>query len=209
MPLAIQFNKSLLVSFETSYRTAKKVFSKGGDQMRRLIRYVFCISLVVSLISCVSTKSYKAVEGPIEFQNYKKIKLAIQDDVNTPYSSEGLPMFEGLLKGKLKSLGFQVVDVDEDMALDINVTAFKPGSTAARLLIGFGAGRAVFIYTANFKEKNGKLLTTLEGGKSYHGMEFIDNPLYKNDEELRMGMIQQAVIQIGDFIKNKGVLEAQ
>jgi hypothetical protein len=118
-------------------------------------------------------------------------------------------MFEGLLKGKLKSLGFQVVDIEEDMVLEINVTAFKPGSAAARFFVGFGAGRAVFIYTANFKEKNGKLLTTLEGGKSYHGMEFIDNPLYKNDEELRMGMIQQAVIQISDFIKNKGVLEAK
>ena len=33
------------------------------------------------------------------------------------------------------------------------------------------------------------------------GMQFADNPLYKTDEELRMGMIQQAVIQIGDFIK--------
>ncbi len=177
--------------------------------MRQLIRYVFCISLVVSLISCVSTKSYKAVEGPIEFQNYKKIKLAIQDDVNTPYSTEGIPMFEGLLKGKLKSLGFQNVDIDEDIVIEINVTAFKPGSAAARFFVGFGAGKAVFIYTANFKEKNGKLLATLEGGKSYHGMEFADNPLYKTDEELLMGMIQQAVIQIGDFIKNKGVLEAQ
>jgi hypothetical protein len=177
--------------------------------MRQSIRHVFCIFLVMFMMSCVSTRSYKAVEGPIEFQNYKKIRLAIQDNVNTPYSTEGLPMFEGLLKGKLKSLGFQVVDVDEDMALEINVTAFKPGSAAARLLIGFGAGRAVFIYAANFKEKNGKLLTTLEGGKSYHGLEFADNPLYKTDEELRMGMIQQAVIQIGDFIKNKGVLEGQ
>ena len=177
--------------------------------MRRLIKHVLCIFLVMSIMSCVSTRSYKAVEGPIEFQNYKKIKLAIQDDVNTPYSTEGLPMFEGLLKGKLKSLGFQNVDIDEDIVIEINITAFKPGSAAARFFVGFGAGRAVFIYTANFKENNGKLLTTLEGGKSYHGMEFADNPLYKTDEELRMGMIQQAVIQIGDFIKNKGVLEAQ
>ena len=177
--------------------------------MRKLIKYVLCIFLVVFIMSCVSTRSYQTTEGPIEFQKYKKIKLTIQDDVNTSYSSESLPMFEGLLKGKLKSLGFQVVDIDEDMALEINITGFKPGNAAARFFIGFGAGRAVFTYVANFKEKNGQFLTTLEGGKSYHGMEVVDNPLYKTDEELRMGMIEQAVIQIADFIKNKGILKTK
>jgi len=177
--------------------------------MRKLFKYVLCMFLIVFTMSCVSTRSYKATDEPIEFKKYKKIKLAIQDDVNTLYSSEGIPMFEGLLKGKLISLGFQIVDVDEDMALDIKITGFKPGNAAARFFIGFGAGRAVFTYVANFKEKNGQFLTTLEGGKSYHGMELVDNPLYKTDEELRMGMIEQAVIQIADFIKNKGILETK
>jgi hypothetical protein len=29
----------------------------------------------------------------------------------------------------------------------------------------------------------------LDGGKSYHGMEIADNPFYKTEEEIRMGMI--------------------
>ena len=49
----------------------------------------------------------------------------------------------------------------------------------------------------------------MEGGKSYHGMEVADNPLYKTEEEIIMGMISESVIQIGKFIKNNGELETQ
>ncbi len=73
--------------------------------------------------------------------------------------------------------------------------------------ISLGAGKAVLTYIASFKDRSGKLLTTLDGGKSYHGLEIADNPFYKTEEEIRMGMIQLSVIQIGQFIKNNGRLE--
>lgn len=109
--------------------------------------------------------------------------------------------------GKLQSLGYSMVEQDEDMLVEIRVTEFKPGSAALRFWVGFGAGRAVLIYIASFKDKSGKLLAALDGGKSYHGLEITDNPLYKTEEEIRMGMIQLSVIQIGQFIKNNGKLE--
>jgi hypothetical protein len=103
-------------------------------------------------MACVSTVSYKpTTEKAIDFKKYKKIKVAIQDNVNTSYSLEGMPMFEGLLKGKLQSMGYHVVDNDENMLLEIRITEFKTGNAAARFFVGFGAGRSLFTYVANFK----------------------------------------------------------
>jgi len=172
-----------------------------------LKKLVILIFSVVILFSCVTPKITKPPEEPIDFKQYKKVKLVVFDEVKTPYSIEGMPMFEGLLKGKLQSLGYSMVEQDEDMLLEIKVTDFKPGSATMRFLVGFGAGRAVLIYIASFKDRSGKLLTTLDGGKSYHGAEITDNPLYKTEEEIRMGMIQISVIQIGEFIKKNGRLE--
>lgn len=172
--------------------------------LKKLMILVFSIGF---LFSCVTPKVTKPPEEPIDFKQYKKVKLTIVNEVKTPYSTEGMPMFEGLLKGKLQSLGYSMVEQDEDMLLEIKVTDFKPGSATVRFLVGFGAGRAVFTYVADFKDRSGKLLTTLDGGKSYHGAEITDNPLYKTEEEIRMGMIQHSVIQIGQFIKNNGRLE--
>jgi len=162
---------------------------------------------IIFLSACVTPKVSKPTEEVIDFKGYKKVKLIMNDAVKTPYSIEGMPMFEGLLKGKLQSLGHSMTDQEEDMLLEIRVTGFTPGSATARFLVGFGAGKAVLTYVADFKDRSGKLLATLDGGKSYHGMEIADNPLYKTEEEIRMGMIQLSVIQIGEFIKNGGRLE--
>ncbi len=172
--------------------------------LRKLSILLFSI---IFLSACVTTKVSKPTEEVIDFKQYKKVKLTVHDDVKTPYSNEGIPMLEGLLKGKLQSLDYSMADQEEDMLLEIRVTGFKPGSAAARLLVGFGAGRAVLTYVADFKDRSGKLLATLDGGKSYHGLEITDNPLYKTEEEIRMGMIQLSVIQIGEFIKKNGRLE--
>ncbi len=174
------------------------------DMLKKLMVLVFSIGF---LFSCVTPKITKPPEEPIDSKQYKKVKLVVFDEVKTPYSIEGMPMFEGLLKGKLQSLGYSMVEQDEDMLLEIKVTDFTPGSAALRFWVSFGAGKAVLKYIANFKDKSGKLLTVLDGGKSYHGLEITDNPLYKTEEEIRMGMIQLSVIQIGQFIKNNGKLE--
>ena len=149
----------------------------------------------------------KPPTGAVDFKRYKTVKLVMTDWVNTPYSKGGIPMFKGLLQGTLQSLGYSSVNRDENMRIEVRVTEFKPGSAAARFIIGFGAGRSLLTYTASFKDKSGTLITELEGGKSYHGMELSDNPLFYTEEKVKMGMIQEAVSQIAQFIQNNGQLE--
>jgi hypothetical protein len=165
-------------------------------------------ALVVILMGgCVTPQVTTVPAGPVDFKQYKTVKVAVTDEVKTPYSKEGMPMFDGLLRGKLQSLDYSLVDTGADMTLQVKVLAFDPGNRAARTLVGFGAGRAILTYVASFQDSSGKLITELEGGKSYHGMEVADNPLFKTDEGIRMGMIQEAVIQLGQFMKNNGELE--
>jgi hypothetical protein len=43
----------------------------------------------------------------------------------------------------------------------------------------------------------------MNGGKQFHGGEFVDNPTFKSDESIRMGLISRSVSQIGAFIGEK------
>ncbi len=171
------------------------------------MNFSLIIALMFLVSGCVTPTVIKPVSGSVDFKAYKSVKLELKDWVKSPYSEDGIPMLNGLLKGKLQSLGYSVVDTGEDMTIEVNVTDFAPGSAAARFFIGFGAGKALLVYRAKFLDKEGNLITEFEGGKSYHGMEVVDNPLYKTEEEIKLGMIQQAVIQIGQFIQNNGRLE--
>jgi hypothetical protein len=96
------------------------------------------------------------------------------------------------------------VEADPEMVVDVTVHQFDSGNRALRMTIGFGAGRAVLKYTAQFKDPSGKLLAELQGGKAYHGAEVVDNPTFKSHESTRMGLISYSVSQIGEFIQNNG-----
>ena len=165
------------------------------------------VGLLVVLSGCVTPTVIKPASESINFRAYKSVKLEVKDWVKSPYSEDGIPMLDGLLRGKLRSLGYTLVDSSEDMTVGVNVTEFTPGSAAARFFLGFGAGRALLVYRAKFIDPTGFLIAEFEGGKSYHGMELADNPLYKTDEEIKMGMIQQAAIQLGQFIQSNGRLD--
>lgn len=169
--------------------------------------FTLLLGLLFFVSGCVTPVVIKPVSGPVDFKAFKAVKLEVTDLVKSAYSEDGIPMLEGLLKGKLKSLGYSVVESGEDMSIELQVTDFTPGSAAARFFVGFGAGRALLVYRARFIGKDGSLITEFEGGKSYHGMELADNPLYKTDEEIKLGMIQQAAIQVGQFIQNNGRLD--
>lgn len=113
-------------------------------------------------------------------------------------------MFEGLLKGRLQALGYTLVETDPEMVMNVRVHRFDEGDRALRTLVGFGAGRAVLRFTADFQTPSGELIAELEGGKAYHGMELTDNPTFKSDESTRMGLISYSVSQIAGFIQNNG-----
>ncbi len=160
--------------------------------------------LVLPLMGCVSPHATKPSVAGVDFKQYRNVKLAVIDSVNTPYSKEGVPMLEGLLKGRLESMGYTLVGTNAQMSLDVTVREFSPGDRTLRTLVGFGAGRAVCKYTARFQDDSGKLLGELEGGKSYHGMEVVDNPTFKSDESTRMGLVSYPVSQIAKFIETNG-----
>ena len=71
---------------------------------------------------------------------------------------------------------------------------------------GQGAGRAVLKFTASFKDSEGQLLAEFEGGKSYHGVELVDNPTFKSDESTNLGLISYSISQIGNFLEKNGEL---
>jgi hypothetical protein len=162
------------------------------------------IGLVVLLAGCVTPQATKPLTAGVNLRQFRQVKLVVTDAVDTAYSNEGLPMFEGLLKGRLQSLGFTLVDASAEMVVDVKVHQFDPGNRSLRMLVGLSAGRAVFKYTARFQDSTGKLLAELEGGKAYHGMELDDNAIWKSDESMRMGLISYPVSQIGQFIENNG-----
>jgi hypothetical protein len=55
--------------------------------------------------------------------------------------------------------------------LEIDVHAFSAGNTAARILVGFGAGRGSLLYTARFLTSEGELLSEIEGNERHTGNE--------------------------------------
>jgi hypothetical protein len=166
---------------------------------------LICLTAATMLLAgCVSPKVTTPAPVAVDFHQFHNVRLILTDSANTAYSKEGLPMFEGLLRGRLQSFGYTLVEADPEMILDVKVHQFDPGNRALRTVIGFGAGRAVLKYTAQFKEPAGKLLAELEGGKAYHGLEVADNPTFKSDESTRMGLISYSVSQIGEFIEHDG-----
>lgn len=159
---------------------------------------------LILLAGCVSPRVTKPAPAAVELQRFHRARLAVTDAVDTPYSKEGVPMFEGLLKGRLQALGYTLVETDPEIVVNVRIHRFDKGNRAVRTLVGFGAGRAVLKFTADFQTPSGELLAELEGGKAYHGMELADNPTFKSDESTRMGLISYSVSQIAGFIQNNG-----
>jgi hypothetical protein len=61
-----------------------------------------------------------------------------------------------------------------------------------------------------FRDRSGALLTQLEGGASYYGMEApetVSAIFTKPDEDIRLGLIREAVVEAGRFIRNNAQLQ--
>ena len=155
---------------------------------------------------CVSPRATQPNAGSTALKNVQRVKLVVTDSVNSSYSRQGLPLFEGLLQGKLQSEGYTVVTNDPQLTLAVTVNEFSAGNRTLRTVVGFGAGRAVLKFKADFKAPDGQVLAGFTGGKAYHGTELVDNPTFKTDESTRMGLISYSVSQIGEFIEKNGKL---
>jgi hypothetical protein len=166
---------------------------------------VILLSLLsLALAGCVTPEATKPAAPGMDLRQFRKVKLVVTNFVQSVYAIKAMPEFEGLLKGRLQSCGYTLVDADPELVVEVMVKQFDPGSRSTRLWVGFGAGRSVLKFTAQFSDPTGKLLAELQGGKSYSGMEFNDNATWKSDEGIRMGMISYSVSQIGEFIEHNG-----
>jgi hypothetical protein len=166
---------------------------------------VVALALATTLLAgCISPRVTKPPQTATELRGFQRTKLVVTDAVNTAYSREGTPIFEGLLKGRLQALGCTIVETNPAVVLSVRIREFDEGDRALRTLVGFGAGRAVLKFTADFLQPSGELLAKLEGGKMYHGLELTDNPTLKSDESTRMGLISYSVSQIAKFIEENG-----
>ena len=173
-------------------------------KMALILALIFATGCAVTTHVTVPNQEVK-----LDFKKYKKIKVAIQDNVNTTFSISGMPVLEGLLQGRLKSIGYSVVNEDEDLGIDIQVVIFKPDNKALRMLVGFGSGKGALVYRANFKDHSG-LIATLDGGKSYGDVTAMlpfgdmETTVFRGEETTKMLMIQHSVDQIIDFIRADG-----
>lgn len=172
--------------------------------MRTVIISIVLTSLLTA--GCVSPRATQPNAGSADLKNLRRVQLVVTDAVNSSYSREGLPLFEGLLQGKLQSGGYTVVTNAPELTLAVTVNEFSAGNRTLRTVVGFGAGRAVLKFKADFKNPEGEVVAGFQGGKAYHGTELVDNPTFKTDESTRMGLISYSVSQIGEFIEKNGKL---
>jgi len=168
-------------------------------------KILILLSVVMfALAGCVNPEATKPAAAGVNLRQFQKVKLVVTNSVQSVYAIKAMPEFKGLLQGRLQSCGYTLVDADPELVVDVHVQQFDPGSRSTRFWVGFGAGRAVLKFTARFSDPTGKLLAELQGGKSFNGMEFNENAVWKSDEGIRMGMITHSVSQIGEFIEHNG-----
>jgi hypothetical protein len=151
------------------------------------------------------------VEGP-QLQVASSIEVQLQH-VPNEYTSEG-PVDEQLLKDfsrhvriELLQRGYEV-DPGSPVRLEIDVHAFDPGSAAARILVGFGAGRGSLLYTARFVSEDGEVLAQIDGeerhtGSEIYGAEGRHGPFaaYAGADKTREILISEAARHIVAVIK--------
>ncbi len=131
------------------------------------------LPLLLATTAC-STRQVSVTSAP-QLQIASSIEVQLQH-VPNEYTREG-PVDEQLLKdfsrhvrSELLQRGYEV-DPGSPVRLDVDVHAFNPGNTTARILVGFGAGRGSLLYTARFVSGDGEVLAQIDGQERHTGGE--------------------------------------
>ena len=179
--------------------------------MRNPLWYVV---LVLTATSCITARVVEKPSNPIDFTKFRTVSYSVHASPQTEYTSgdeefgrNTIALFDTMLGQKLRSLGYKVVEQSPDLSIDIDVKAVKSGSAAARFLVGFGAGRAVFLWNAVFTDAQGNRLGVLQGGRSHTGMEFGES--FAGNEQIQAIAVTASIRQIEDFIKHGGGLRSR
>lgn len=113
------------------------------------------------------------------------------------------------IKARLVLAGFDIENkTREKLVLNVNVQEFDPGDAAARLLIGFGAGRGSLIYSAEYKDSAGQILAKMDGQERFTGGEIHFNSNYGHfttlggEETVREVLAKEAAKHIVELAMN-------
>lgn len=81
------------------------------------------------------------------------------------------------IKARLLVRGFDLSEEASATDLVVNVTEYSPGNAAARLIVGFGAGRGSLVYNAKYTN-DGTLIVDYDGAERFTGAEFAPGTTY-------------------------------
>jgi hypothetical protein len=192
--------------------------------MKKTAMVLLMLAMVIGSVGCAITNK-STMNEPCDFSQFKTVRLEVKDEVNTPYSKEGVEKFKSTMVAHLEKtplsagkfggvkvrpgLGYKVVNENEDLLIKISIPYFKPDNKALRITVGFGAGKGGLKYVAEFSS-NGNILGILEGGKSYGDVNIFgdaESTMYRGGESTRSFMIIHSVMDIGDFLRGDLIKE--
>jgi hypothetical protein len=81
------------------------------------MRGALIVGLMLVLSGCVTPTVIRPAADSVNFKAYKSVKLEVKDWVKSPYSEDCIPMLDCLRRGKLRSLGYTLVDCGDDITV--------------------------------------------------------------------------------------------
>jgi hypothetical protein len=167
--------------------------------------------LALLLTGCVTPQALNTSPTGIDFSGYKTLSYRVHPGEATEYGggpndlqygADTIALFDMLLGRKLQSMGYAIQPGNADLDLEITVRAAKPGNSTTRFLVGFGAGRAAFIFRAVFRDSHGREIGSFQGGNSYTGQEFGRG--FASREDIQIFAANAGATQVETFIINRG-----
>ncbi|HEX5461055.1 MAG TPA: DUF4410 domain-containing protein [Steroidobacteraceae bacterium] len=180
------------------------------------MRFVAIALIAIGLGACTTPQVLERPSRTADFSHFKTVAYRVHmndqtevgdDAKDVKYAHDAVNLLQAMLGAKLESIGYTVPKDGEkaDLSIDVLVTEVKPGSTAARFWVGFGAGRAAFHFTARFTDAHGADLGSFAGGRLYTGME-LNQGAFPSFEELATRAASRSADQIAEYIQGDGSL---
>jgi hypothetical protein len=177
-------------------------------------KYILGLLLNLGLAGCVIPKVTQ--EGPVnvDFSAFKTVAFQVHATPSTEFDSDRgfgddeIAMLNVSLAHRLQTMGYAIVAEGQaaDLTLNVAVTEAKRGSTAARLIVGLGAGRAVLAFDAAFKDSRDVTIASFQGGESFVGT--LNAARFAGDDDIKQFAVTRAVKQITEFMLTTGVCGA-
>jgi hypothetical protein len=186
--------------------------------MKSITKTLIASALCTLFLSgCVTPTATERPAAAFRYTDFHSVYLTVRqtaqtekgsDETDVEYAQEATDIFASLLGAKLKALGYQLVDTpaSADLLIDIPIDEAKPGSTAARVLIGFGAGRAAFKFTAHFSRRGGESLGSFSGGRLYTGLE-MNQSGFPGHDELATRAATRSAEEVVSYLQSGGALQ--